>query len=229
MTLVLTHSKIEGIMKKKIIITILFSFSVFVTTVSAQKYYFPGRTDPIETTFVQDSILFSELLSEFSVRCQQYDTLLQPEWYNPLNNPERVQLGSKYEKILMSVPFFKIYPAFRIDCPNGYVLGIYNHYINQQSLVNYLDLLSFDLKGRMISRISLAKLNLATYVMDDFKTSQKYQLISSTNIVNGEINYFVDQRSYISGEITTHSECTYLYKIQDDATLKLLSMDQKQN
>ena len=214
---------------KKIIITILFSFSVFVTTVSAQKYYFPGRTDPIETTFAQDSILFSELLSEFSMRCQQYDTLFQAEWFNPLNNPERVPLDSKYEKILMSVPFFKIYPAFRIDCPNGYVLGIYNHYINQQSIVNYLDLLSFDFKGKITSRTSLAKFNLATYVMDDFETTQNYQLISSTNIVNGEIIYSVDQRSYISGEITTHSECTYLYKIQDDATLKLLSVEQKQN
>lgn len=214
---------------KKIIITILFSFSVFVTTVSAQKYHFPGKTDPIETTFVQDSILFSELLSEFPMRCQQYDTLFQAEWFNPLNNPERVQIDSKYEKILMSVPFFKIYPAFRIDCPNGYVLGTYNHYFNQQSQVDYLDLLSFDLKGRMISRTTLAKFNLATYVMDDFKTTQNYQLISSTNIVNGEIIYSVDQRSYISREITSHSECTYLYKIQDDATLKLLSVESKQD
>ena len=213
---------------KKVII-MLFSYSVFVTTVSAQNYYFPGRTDPIETKFAQDSILFSEFLSEFSMRCQQYDTLLQPEWYNPLNNPERVPIDSKYDKILMSVPFFKIYPAFRMDCPNGYVLGIYNHYINQQSVVNYLDLLSFDLKGRMISRTSLAKYNLATYVMDDFKTSQNYQLISSINIINGELNYFVDQRSYISGKITSHSECTYLYKIQDDATLKLLSVEPKQD
>lgn len=211
------------------IITILFSSVFFVTTVSAQKHYFPQRTDPIETTFTQDSILFSEFLSEFSMRCQQYDTLFQSEWFNPLNNPERVTLDSKYEKILMSVPFYEIYPAFRIDCPNGYVLGIYYYYGNIGSLFNYMDLLSFDLKGRVVSRLSLAECHVAEYVMDDEKSSQNYQLISSINIANGEIKYFVDRRSYLSRNIVTQSEYTYLYKIQDDATLKLLSVEQKQD
>lgn len=66
-------------------------------------------------------------------------------------------------------------------------------------------------------------------MMDNYMTEQLYQLISSTNIINGEIHYVVDNRSYLSKNMTTHSESTYVYKIQDDATLRLLSVEHKQD
>jgi len=214
-------------MKKKVV-ALIFSFGVFVASVSAQVKYSPEKNYPAETTFTQDSILFYELLSEFSMRCQQYDTLLVSEWYNPLNRPDVAALDAKYERIILSTPVFVSFPAFRVDCPNGFVLGILNHYNNHQSIVSYLDVLSYNLKGKMISKISFAWHNIATYLMDDERSLQKFQLGGIVNIVNGEINYSVDQRCWID-EISSYSKSFYRYKIQDDATLKLLSVDHKQD
>ncbi|MBP5515435.1 MAG: hypothetical protein J6X86_00655 [Bacteroidales bacterium] len=212
------------------VITILFFLSVYATTASAQKYDVPKRTEPNETTFTQDKVLFSELLSEFSVQRQQYDTLFQAVWFN---NPDKVPLNIKYEKIMVTTPLFEIYPAFRIDCPNGYVLGIYsileiyNHQTKTKSYASYLDILSYTLQGGFISRLSLALGYINDYKMDDSETRYLYQIIGGADIMNGEIHYGYDQRGFVNRDLTTHSQSTYKYKIQDDATLRLLSVEQQ--
>ena len=121
----------------------LFSLCVFAITVSAQNHEAPIRAEPVETTFMQDSVLFSELLSEFATRCQHYDTLYEAVW---LNNPYKIPLNTKYEKLLTTMPLFEIYPAFRIDCPDGYVLGIYNvlrTYNDKTKTISYASYLAF--------------------------------------------------------------------------------------
>ncbi|MBP5548060.1 MAG: hypothetical protein J6X58_04100 [Bacteroidales bacterium] len=212
-------------------ITILFSLSVFAITASAQYHEAPIRTEPVETTFTQDSVLFSELLSEFATRCQQYDTLYDVVW---LNNPNKVPINVRYEKILPTMPLFEIYPAFRIDCPDGYVLGIfyvlriYNDKTKRITYATYLDILSYTHIGRMISKLSFALDYLNTYLMEDSEKYYEYQLMGVADIMNGEIHYGYDQRRAVNRELTTHSESTYIYKIQDDATLKLLSEKHQQ-
>lgn len=207
-------------MIKKIII-FLTTFTVATTTVLAQVDLTPGNTAPRETSFTPDSILFSELLFQFTIRCQQYDTL--NEWYSPLVDTG-IPLDAKYEKILMSVPFFKSYPAFRIDCPNGYVLGIYNMFHNGHSWISYLDMLSFDLHGRMRSRVSWAKSGLGSYKLDDEKTNLDWQILSSTDVANGEILYDFIKQTFIAREAYSEVGAVYRYKIHDDATLELLSI-----
>lgn len=209
-------------MKKKTILFLII-LSTFATMVSAQGCHLPGNTAPRETSFAIDSILFSEFLSEFSVRCQQYDTLHQ--WFNRMRYTHQVPLDSKYEKILVSVPFFHAYPAFRIDCPNGYILGIYNVYSYYGSSISHLDILSFNLHGNMTSRCSWAEFGVGKYYLDDKKTVCDSQVISSTEVANGEIRYSFTQSSYIDGEATSVESSVYRYKIQDDATLKLLSVE----
>lgn len=206
-------------------ITILIIANAITTTVLAQGCCFPGKTIPIETAFTTDSLLFSELLSEFSMRCQQYDTLFPSDRFYPVRVEEgKVPLDAKYEKMLMMVPFFKSYPAFRIDCPNGYVLGIFNYYPNRNWL-SYLDILSFDLHGRMVSRFSWAESGVDFFPLENTETDQTAQILSSTKIVNGEISYEYIKRSFIAGEATFVESAVYRYKIQDDATLKLLSVE----
>ena len=209
-------------------ITILFYFSVFVTMASAQNHELSQRTGPVETTFTQDSAFFSAFLSEFTMRCQQYDTLWSAAWRN---NPVKIPLNNKYENLLPTMPLFDIYPAFRIDCPNGHVLGMYNllSIHNSQtkihSYVQYLDVLSYTPQGRLVSRLSLCLFYTNSYVMDNSNTRYLYQIIGNADIMNGEIHYGHDQRRFVNRELITHSESTYVYKIQDDATLKLLSVD----
>lgn len=214
------------------VVTILFSLSVFAITVSAQNFEVPIRTRPVETTFTQDSVLFSELLSEFATRCQKYDTLFDAVW---VNNPYKISLNSKYEKILPAMPLFEIYPAFRIDCPDGYVLGIYNvlRIYNDKtkiiSYASYLDILSYTSIGGFVSRLSLVLGYLNSYAMHDSERWCSSQITGTANIMNGEILYEYTQIMFIDGELTTRSESTYVYKIQDDATLKFLSVEHKQD
>ena len=220
-------------MKDKFI-TIILSLSVFAVTASAQNDDFsPIRTEPVETTFTQDGELFSKLLSEFTTRCQQYDTLYESVWFN---NPDKVPLNSHYEKILPKMPLFEFYPAFRIDCANGYILGIYSvlRIYNEQtsfiSYVSYLDLLSFNPKGGLVSRLSLALNYINNYQLkDDSKKRYLCQIVSGVDIMNGEIHYGYDQRRFVNRDLISQFESTYVYKIQDDATLKLLSVERSQN
>ena len=216
-------------MKAKVII-ILFSLNAFAVTTSAQNHDFPPiRTEPVETIFTQDSVLFSEFLSEFTTRCQQYDTLFDAVW---INNPNKLPLNTRYEKILPTMPLFEVYPAFRIDCPNGYVLGIYNvlriynDQTGQKSFVSYLDILSYTHLGGFASRLSLALDYVNSYLMDDSGTWYLYQIIGGADVMNGEIHYSFDQRRFVNRELVTHSESVYIYKIQDDATLKLVEYKQ---
>jgi len=214
------------------VVTILFFLSVFAITVSAQNFEVPIRTRPVETTFTQDSVLFSELLSEFATRCQQYDTLFDAVW---VNNPFRVPLDVKYEKILMTMPLFEIYPAFRIDCPDGYVLGIYsvlriyNDKTKIISYASYLNILSYTPMGGCVSRLSLVLGYINTYAMPNSERFCSSQIIGTANIMNGEILYEYTQSMFIDRELTTRSVSTYVYKIQDDATLKFLSVEHKQD
>lgn len=209
-------------------ITFLFYLSIFVAIASAQNHELSKRTGPIEMIITQDSAFFSMFLSEFSTRCQRYDTLYDAVWRN---NPVKIPLNSKYETLLPTMPLFEIYPAFRIDCPNGHVLGIYNllSIYNQQtktrSYVEYLDVLSYTLQGLLVSRLSLCLFYVNSYMMDNSDTRYLYQIIGGADIMNGEIHYGHDQRRFVNRELITHSESTYVYKIQDDATLKLLSVD----
>lgn len=219
-------------MMKTKFITILFSLSIFATTALAQKHDVPPRTEPVETSFIQDSVLFSELLSEFTTKCQQYDTLYEAVWFN---NPYKVPLNTRYEKILPSMPLFEKYPAFRIDCNNGYVLGIYsvlriyNHQTKTQTYASYLDMVSFTSRGGFVSRLSLVLGYMNSYLMEDSKTRYLYQIIGGADIMNGEIHYGYDQHRFINRELESHSKSTYIYRIQDDATLKLLSLEQNQD
>lgn len=213
-------------MMKIKVVTILFSLSVLAASASAQKNDVPIRIEPVETTFMRDSVLFSELLSEFTTKCQQYDTLFEAVW---LNNPYKVPLNVRYEKILPTMPLFEIYPAFRIDCPNGYVLGIYNvlsiynERTKTKSYASYLEILSYTSIGMLASRLSLSLNYINSYAKDDSETRYLYQIIGSADIICGEIRYGYDQRRFVNRNLETHSESTYIYKIQDDATLKLLS------
>ena len=76
----------------------------------------------------------------------------------------------------------------------------------------------------MIDRISLAHFNIANYVLDDEKTSQDFLLGSVVDMANGEIHYTLERCSYMIDN-STYFKNDYRYKIQDDATLKLLSID----
>lgn len=201
------------IMKIKIVI-LVYAFSVGATTMSAQTRYASTRTIPCETEFEHNNALFSEFLSGFPTIYQQYDTLWQAVWFN---NPNKVPVDNKYKKMLMAVPFFDIYQAFRIDCTNGYILGIYNTLsiyniqIETQSFVSYLDILTYTSKGELTSRLSLALNYIKSYFTDNSMILQKYQLIGGVDIMNSEVHYGYDQRWFANREPITHSISKYIY------------------
>lgn len=215
----------------------IFVAGVFQSKAQQPLFSYCGPLEPSQVRCCQnDNVeLFREYLSLFKVNGKQKRSQIDSfEWWNPKWEP----IDSQYEQFVFKVPGFFVYPAFRIDCKNGFLVGLKNGYACDKMRLYYVDLVSYDKSGRIIGRTTLPTFQMANFHTDDSCGYSYQQLLSRLDIENGLIIFEfgtlracysdLERADTIISETIVKEGRKYVYRIEDDASLTLISATEPQ-
>lgn len=103
---------------------------------------------------------FHFFLEQFPV-LQTIDTIYQEIDVFPRQGEHRVELNNLiYYRFVQYIPFFSVYPIFRINYSWGVLVCMYRTYSNEYSNFDYLEIITYDTTGIPKSQIAIPYLML---------------------------------------------------------------------
>lgn len=141
--------------------------SCYLQCVAQQKpFTYFGIVEPQQISFgeTSDDVLFQQYLSSFVFPFKKDTCSLYVNFVNEYNQKE---LDSIFFKFAVIVPGFQPFPAFRIDCPDGYVVGLYHTYHSIKVDICNLDVMSYDKNGRVLERTTFPLFQTGYFLTQD--------------------------------------------------------------
>lgn len=125
-----------------------------------------GIVEPQQISFgeTSDDVLFQQYLSSFGFPFKKDTSSL---YVNFVNEYTQTELDSVFFKFAFIVPGFQVFPAFRLDCPDGYVVGLYHTYHSIKVDICNLDVMSYDKNGRVLERTTFPLLQKGYFLTQD--------------------------------------------------------------
>jgi hypothetical protein len=178
-------------------------------------------------------MLFQQFLSIFEIQGKLGECVFEASSYDGWHKKE---VEMKYWEYCCKEPGFKIFPCFRIDCSDGYLVGVYSVFFSQKAWIYNLNVISYDKTGKILEKNSFPFWQYGFFGTQD-SCEVAYQSSGGQLYIKNEIIRFeYSSIRYCTQEMSegiTHShnpnegrreKRQYVYKIGDDARLSLVSV-----
>lgn len=219
-------------------LSVLFVFSLFFLCSlygNAQHSLFTyyGQVEPQQISFQEDvdEALFQQYLSSSGYPWDKKNCSFT---VGVCDEREIDEVDSIYWRFVFLTPGFKVFRSFRLECENGYLVGVYNTYHGQNVHICNLDLISYDVLGKIIQRTSFPIFQSGFFFATDTCPVAYQKKGGLLYIENGFAVFNYESVRLCTPEMTkgslhedlhldeTRSEKKrYVYKIKDDARLTL--------
>ncbi len=219
---------------KRILIALFTAVVTSLCVAQTEPFTYCGQLMPSRTFFQEngDWNLFKQYLSLFDIHDKKNKVSFDIYYYDP---PEK-ELDSIYWRYIVRVPGFKVFPGIRVDCKNGYLVGLCSIFDSYRTTLCNWDFITYDKEGRMLERISFPVMNNAFYWdKQDTCTMADFLCVGKINILKGSFVYEYTSLRFCAPEMARgvfyeyhegtkkNEEKVYMYKIDDDARLILVS------
>lgn len=216
-------------------ICLVFGLSPFNCNAQQEVFSYYGSLEPCRVSFEKNSqpMLFQQFLSTFEIQGKLGEWAFEATSYDGWHKEE---VEMKYWEYCCKEPGFKIYPCFRMDCRDGYLVGIYSVFFSQRAWIYNLNLISYDKTGRILEKNSFPFWQYGYFGTQD-SCDVAYQSSGGQLYIKNEIIRFEYSSSRLctpemsEGVVYSHDpkevrreKRQYVYKIGDDARLSLVSV-----
>ena len=210
--------------------------SCYLPCVAQQKpFTYFGIVEPQQISFgeTSDDVLFQQYLSSFVFPFKKDTCSLYVNFVNEYNQKE---LDSIFFKFVVIVPGFQSFPAFRIDCLDGYVIGLYHTYHSIKVEICNLDVMSYDKYGRILERTTFPLFQTGYFYTQDSCHIAYQSKGGVLNIENGVVFFEYESSRCCTPEmakgelyaddvkVVRRERRKYVYEIGDNACIVLKSV-----
>lgn len=202
----------------------------FQCTAQQEPFSYYGHVAPHQITFRGDTnlALFHQYLTSFVVQGKKdvFST-----YVGVFDEQSKTELDSNYWQYVFMVPGFKVFPAFKIDCMDGYLIGLYLAFHSYKATKYNLDIVSYDTEGRIVERTTFPLLQIGFYPTQDSCIIAYHSLGGLLCIDKGVLTYKYESSRFctpemVNGVLYEHEALDvekeskqYIYKIGDNACL----------
>lgn len=201
-----------------------------------QLFSYYGNVEPRSISFMdrdEGDELFQCYLSSFDIREKSKEATIYIGMFNDQNKKE---LDSAYWRYAIVNPGFKTFPAFVLDCKDGYLVGLHVAYRSYRSYVYNLDIMSYDKKGKIKEKMSFPIFHTGFFSTED-SCLIAYQILGGVlTIEKGKAIFEYDSSRCCTPEVAKcelyaddvkdvwREKRKYVYEIGDNARLILVSV-----
>lgn len=194
-----------------------------------------GLVEPQQISFgvTSDVVLFQQYLSSIGYPLKKDTCSL---YVNFVNEYTQKELDSAFGGFAFIVPGFQVFPAFRLDCTDGYVVGLYHTYHSIKVEICNLDVMSYDKYGRILERTTFPLFQTGYFYTQDSCHIAYQSKGGVLNIENGVVFFEYESSRCCTPEmakgelyaddvkVVRRERQKYVYEIGDNACLVLKSV-----
>lgn len=224
-------------MKKHMFISmcLVFVLSPFRCNAQQDVFSYYGNLEPCRVSFENNgqSMLFQQFLSIFEIHGELDGWVFEATAYDGWHKEE---VEMKYWKYCCKEPGFQIYPCFRMDCRDGYLVGVYSVFFSQRAWIYNLYVISYDKTGEILEKNTFPFWQYGFFGTQDSCKIAYQSSGGQLYIENGTIRFEYSSIRCCTPEMSkgiTYShnpkevrseKRQYVYKIGADARLTLISV-----
>ena len=180
-----------------------------------------------------DDVLFRRYLSSFDIQEKSKNAAIS---IGVFNEQMKKELDSAYWQYAFITPGFKVFPSFRLECKDGFLVGLYSTYHTYRTTIYNLDMVSYDKNGRIREKVSFPIFQTGFFCTQDSCILAYQNLGGILNIQKEVVSFEYESSRCCTHEMTRgelyaddvkvvrREKRKYVYKIGDDACLVLISV-----